>query len=514
MNIHAKVGLSIFLYALIGLWFVQDYGMSYDDQHNREFGLATYDFIKAKIMGQTYVCANEYCVMSRYHGLIHGPVIELLLVILEKAYRLTDLHTIYQMRHSVTWLIFCIGLGFMYLLCTALTKSIPLSILGTLWLGLTPRIFADAFYNSVDIPLLVGCLVLAYLLTRFLEKPTLQRALFLGICTGIVSDIRIVGLIWVPLTLGLFWYVHRHTFSEIKILHYCAGYGGSTLLTLFLCWPLLWKNPLLLFPALNEVARFDMLVTSLFGGEILFGPGAPKAYLFTWMGITLPLSIIFLGIIGLYSISIQLCSQKKKEFSLLLPLLWFILPLLAVVICNPTLYSGWRHFFFLYPAFILCALQGIQSIYLQIRNNQLFTTLFSFFLVLSVIYLVFSIVAYHPYQHLYFNALAPSMTAPCEQYDTDYWGLSYKEIFENVLAQDNRSLIHVHTKHIQAPHFLSALPYEKRIRIMLVNTSARAEYYVTNYYERKNICNKQKMSNLSVTKRVKGIPLYTIEKLS
>ncbi len=514
MNIHTKVTVGITLFALLGLFFVSDYGMSYDDQHNREFGLATYEFITAKLTGEPYRCVNEYCVTSKYHGLIHGPVFELPLILIEKVAQITDVHDVYLLRHYTVWLFFCFGLFLFYRLCFLLTHQVSLSILGVAWLALTPRIFADAFYNSVDIPFLVLNIATAYTLLCLLEKPSWQKTCVHGIVTGLACDIRIVAGIWVPITIGLLWYRYHTRLSQLLVLKRSLLYLGTFLGTLILCWPLLWQNPLLLVPAIREVAQFDMFVSTLFGGTLLTGPGAPWNYLPVWMSITLPLSILGVGILGyVYSLGKIRSGGDAQRIHLLLPLLWLTLPLLLVFLYNPTLYSGWRHFFFIYPAFILLALKGILFLHEKIKNNQLLKKIGTCLLIGSVIHLVIIDITYHPYENLYFNALAPQMSTPCQEYDTDYWGLSYKEIFEHVLTRDNRSVLKIYSANIQAAHFLSSLPLEERTRIRLVNSSKQADYYVTNYYEKKNMCNKASFRSMNITKRVQEIPLYTINKI-
>ena len=162
----------------------------------------------------------------------------------------------------------------------------------------------------------------------------------------------------------------------------------------------------------------------------------------------------------------------------------------------------------------MLALKGILFLHEKIKNNQLLKKIGTCLLIGSVIHLVIIDITYHPYENLYFNALAPQMSTPCQEYDTDYWGLSYKEIFEHVLTRDNRSVLKIYSANIQAAHFLSSLPIEERTRIRLVNSSKQADYYVTNYYEKKNMCNKASFRSMNITKRVQEIPLYTINKIN
>jgi hypothetical protein len=69
---------------------------------------------------------------------------------------------------------------------------------------LSPRIFADAFYNSKDIPFLAAYTICLFSLLWFLDKPNFGRAALHGVFTAAMLAIRLPGLIMPALTgLGL-----------------------------------------------------------------------------------------------------------------------------------------------------------------------------------------------------------------------------------------------------------------------------------------------------------------------
>ena len=125
---------------LVGLGVFRDYGVSWDERVQREYGEKVYNYVTA---GDRELFTDRH----RYYG----PVIEFALFSLEKALDLEDTRQVYLMRHLAVFLMFWLGAVFFYFLCKHEFKSWKLGILGSILLILSPRIFAHAFYNSKDI---------------------------------------------------------------------------------------------------------------------------------------------------------------------------------------------------------------------------------------------------------------------------------------------------------------------------------------------------------------------------
>ena len=123
------------------------------------------------------------------------------MIILEKMFRLDDHRDIFFMRHLCTFLMFYIGVFFFYLLCKYHFDSWVIGLLGSLFLILSPRIFAHSFYNSKDLAFLSMFIIGIYTLVKYLDKKTLLRASFHALTCAILIDIRMVGILVPGLTL-------------------------------------------------------------------------------------------------------------------------------------------------------------------------------------------------------------------------------------------------------------------------------------------------------------------------
>ena len=135
---------------------------------------------------------------------------------------------------------------------------------GGLLLVLSPRIFANAFYNSKDIPFLSMYIIAVFTLLCFLEKKTFPRALIHALVCGILIDIRILGVM-VPFFTFVFIFMDLVTGFRTKdgslrrtalsFTVYIGCLAGFTILF----WPVLWDGPvhhfLRAFREMNELIR-------------------------------------------------------------------------------------------------------------------------------------------------------------------------------------------------------------------------------------------------------------------
>ena len=133
--------LFFFLLLIVGLSIYRDYGISWDEPIQRKLGLLAYHYIKEG--DPTLLHINE-----RWYGTSY----ELFLLFAQNN---NGDQAIYFSRHLLTFLTFYAGIIGFYFLAKRFLSHKWLALLGSAALVLSPRIFADSFYNSKDIPFLV-----------------------------------------------------------------------------------------------------------------------------------------------------------------------------------------------------------------------------------------------------------------------------------------------------------------------------------------------------------------------
>ena len=152
------------LFFSIGIFIADDYGLPYDDPEVRSYGVQNLNYV-----------LNSDPEIFEHRSKYHGPAFELVLALAEKILHLTDSRQIYVMRHRLTFLLFYAGVWSFYLLCQYRFKNWKISLLGSLFLIVSPRIFAHAFYNSRDLAFLAVCIIGMYAFVQYLERKTLMR---------------------------------------------------------------------------------------------------------------------------------------------------------------------------------------------------------------------------------------------------------------------------------------------------------------------------------------------------
>jgi hypothetical protein len=177
--------------------------------------------------------------------------------------------------------------------------------------------------------------------------------------------------------------------------------------------------------------------------------GTPWHYLPVWMLITTPILFTVYFLIGVVTtiprfFKLAFLQDEKAKMDLLFFLLFF-LPVLAIIFLRTALYDGWRHLYFVYPAFLLISLKGAYSVLdmkpVKTDYKAYLTAVILLPFAITFSSLLFFLVKNHPFQYVYFNPLAGKHVA--QKFEMDYWGVSYKQALEYVLKKDSSTKINI-----------------------------------------------------------------------
>ncbi len=478
--------LFFMLILFTGLTIYKDYGISWDEETSRKNGLYSYN----------YVFKGDNALLT-YKDRDHGIAFELPLIIIEKALGLKDTQDIFHMRHLFTFLIFFISLIFYYLLGKDYLGDWKIGLLGSLFLLLSPRIFAHSFYNSKDLPFLSFYLISMYTLIRLLDTKSLHHAFLHGLVCAILIDIRIIGII-VPVLTFFFVFIDfiksRVIGNNNKIIIIFCIYLISLNIFIFLFWPYLWSNPVTNFiQAFFNMSYFRWNSAMLFMGKYINPPQLPWHYIPVWIIITTPLLYIFNFFIGLLPCLKSVVSGtsifdlNKKQRNDFILLSYFFLPLIAVIVLNSALYDGWRHLFFIYPPLLMISLRGLVFVFKYFKQvfkkkYQIVSCAYILLIVSQLFSVAFFMIEYHPHQNMFFSFLAgKNMPSIKKAFEFDYWGLSYKQALEYIINNDTEKSIKIFAPNPMASINAKILPPSDRNRLKLVNEIKDAKYFMSNY---------------------------------
>jgi len=474
-NYSILISLIFFITLLfIGISISNDYGVHWDEYNNQKFGNKWYEYSLDSI--QNY---KPLKIKTSNHDIIHGPFIAISLKALENLFNVKDSREVVLMRHYSTFFIFFVGVIFFYFLNKKVFTRWQYALLGSLLLVLHPRIFAHSFYNTVDIPFMVLYILSTFSLINFIEKKTYSSAILHSISCAILIDIRIAGLI-VPICTFIFFSIEYiiQRFNK-RLLYLISIYGFALIVCVILFWPYLWNDPYNNFLRAVNVSKFNNL------------PPSPWNYNLISISVTTPILYLVLFLIGVIGIILKIFKNPyifyKNNKGITISFFLLIVPLILPIVFKTHLFDQWRHHYFIYPLIIIISLFGIREI-LEIVDlrfdtykRRILRSIVFIILITSIINTYYFMYKNHPYQNTYSNFLAGKDKDLAKVNGAlDYWGLSYRQLLEYILNNDNKHIIKIAYNNKPAFNNLNILTLEDRIRIKYVDIKG-AQYYITNY---------------------------------
>lgn len=490
INIATYLFFTILL--LLGISVFTDYGVHNDEYTNQMLGKRNFDYILNVLEGKPSI--DTLSIFTSKHDFQHGPIIEIFLTFLQTVFDLKDSRDILFMRHICCFLIFYIGVIFFYKLCVGYFKSQATALLGCLFLVLSPRIFANSFYNTYDIPFLSLYIITLWTLQNWLNKNNLLAAFYHAFACALLIGVRPIGLI-VPLITFLAFLIltvktpHINEKRKNSILFICYSILLAILTTLF--WPLLWQSPIKGFMRIiEENLRFSFPFQGrfLYIGQLLTQKELPWHYVPLWMLITIPISYILFFCVGCYTSIRSFFHTNTLQYKLwqIILLLYFFIPLLLT---KGKLYDTWRHIYFIYPIFVIFSLIGINNLLLHIQHclkNNITSKTFLVIIItltsLDIFQTAHFMIKEHPLQNVYFNKIAGATLKEIKSgFDIDYWGLAYKQALEKI-SNKNASKVILINRGRKIRNNISILPRKERKRFKQV-TNDNLHFLLTNYQQ-------------------------------
>ena len=417
------------LFLLVGLVLAGDYGIVPDETHQRRTAQDNLNYI----LGQTDRVATPV-----YLDRVYGIAFELPLLLVEQALGLEDYYQVHRLRLTLTHLFFIVGGFFCYRLAYQLFGSRRIALFALLLFLLHPRLYAHSYINSKDLPFLAMFVIALYLLERAFRRDTVGAFVLLGIAVGLLTNLRIMGLMLFPAVLamrGLDWF-YAKTGPERKRILLTAGVFALTAgLTLYAVTPYAWVNPGdYLATSLDFTIQHPALYSQVFQGARLISDQAPPHYTVVWFAITAP-PLLLLALIGAATAMAgggrrpgAIFRNTRRRFPGLL-LACFLLPPLAAALLDSNQYDNWRHFYFLYAPVCLLAAGGLHWLTAAPAAPRRWRAGLGGLVGLGLGLTVLQMAQIHPLQHTYFNFLVDRKTPEYlrTQYQMEYYQLAQRE---------------------------------------------------------------------------------------
>lgn len=418
-----------------------DYGMTWDEPVLVEYAEDIFKYYASFGEDKQVFDMNKHARNATMH---YGASFDLFAHIVHKYMSPFD---IYDTRHLLNALTGALGLLFIGRIGREL-GSWRTGLLAVVLGLITPMYFGHSMNNPKDVPFLLGYAMSLFYLIRYLKtlpNPSWGTLFWLVISMSFMISIKIGGLIVIGY-FGLFsgvawlWVAYQQGMGTAvgQLPKYALYVGGGTLaayLLGILFWP--WgiekpiENPL---ASLTEFSNFRFLITyELFEGQRINMDSPPAHYTFKWIGITMPL-VVLLGLIpGLMPLARRW--KMQQEWLLLLMVFAFFFPIAYTIFKNSTLYSSWRHLFFVFVPLVVVSAAGWDFIWQITKQKTIQYAVIGVLAVTSALPIVWMF-RNHPNEYIYFNELIGGINGAYKEYETEYWCNAMREATEWLIANE------------------------------------------------------------------------------
>ena len=433
----------LIIFFIVGVFIFDDYGVTVDEPIERQTSLVNLKFILTEL-SHKYIPESLSTLpnLGNYQFSDYGVILQFPTVLFEyfTDFRY-DISSIFKLRHLWTFLNFYISVIVFNLLLYQRFRNRLISLIGTLFLIISPRIFADAFYNIKDLIFLSWFIIGLFFLYRYIHHPTKQNSLILAIVIALAANTRIIGFILliaacVCLTFAFLTKEINHKEFYINGLILV----GLNILLWILFLPSSWENPIIfLIKTLRHFSQNYYENYELYLGKFVPSMKLPWHYLPVWIFISTPILYTILFFVGVFFLIKHFRINGPDQIYDYVVLGIFTISFLLPICLHSTLYTGWRHFYFLYGPFLYLAVLGLSAL-LSIKNK----IIKSLILGISVGSIIFNgawMIRNHPYQMVYFNVLVRGK-AP-DNFERDYWGASSSECLRFIVSQSDDLRINV-----------------------------------------------------------------------
>lgn len=429
-----------FIYIILSLTIYKDYGISIDEPSTRFHGLVSFNYVVGilnKFFFFNFSVNENLPNLQNYEYRDYGVFFELIAILIENIFQLKSFSDIFYLRHLITNIIYIFSALIFAKIIYKFTKNFSFSLLGSMILYTTPRIFANSFYNNKDLIFLSFFIFCIYFLFSFLKKKNNKSLVLVSLSLAILTSVRVIG-IYLLILLLIFLLIEifekkKNRSSFIDIFKIIIFYS----LFIYITWPLLWENPLD-----NFLYSFKNMINYPWGGSVFYlgeyhkGAYLPWHYLLVWIIASSPSGIIFIFLISFAFIFFRfikrlfkieernyynsLWKSNNELFSYLNFAIIFS-PIFLVIVNSSTVYSGWRHVYFVYPSMILLVIYFfdlLSRLVFKLKYKKIINIILIFLLILNIN----ALIKYHPYQNVYFNKFFENNAN--KLFEIDYWGLS------------------------------------------------------------------------------------------
>jgi len=414
---HYLLLILLVVYFLFALFTYKDYGISADEKNEYYLGsLLQKDFF-------------DHTAFTTEPRLLKSPHLKYYYHLYPMILSILNFKGYYEWFHLLNMLFASVIIVAAYALFyfeyrNMYTKAKYLACIAPLVILLTPQFLGHIPINPKDMPFAVMYFVsiaLIYIFNRQQKFGLVTKCIILGLVFGFTQSLRIIGYsVYVLYIFDLL--TNKQLFTKqtiVKKLLELVYVGLIAQLFMYLTFPYLRENIFNIFTLAANAGRFSPWDRDvLYMGTFITRDQRPWHYVVVYILLTTPVIITALHFYAL--------NYLKKNALVRLLMVAICINIGLYLAVHPIIYNGLRHFLFLLP---LIAATAALVIAQTLRSHH-----FAKFAYTALFVPVFlHMVMLHPYQYAYFNLVASTIFDVEKTFETDYWGIAYKEATQQVL---------------------------------------------------------------------------------
>lgn len=400
----------------IGLATLKDYGQSWDEP-------TIYNYSSYAINAYHFLFHPQDLANFPFDLNYYGPAYFMLANLLARFLMMAiPSWTVVNAWHLVYFLTFLAAVLIVYLFAKRWLSNWAAFGVALLFLS-QPLLWGHAFMNPKDTPFMTFFLASIYLGFCMVDAPAgSRRQIILILAAGIILGLTISIRPIAPLA-GLFVLVYTLAKNRLKAIYSIIPYFLLAAVVAYLTWPYLWKAPLAnYFASVHYMSQFPFKKNVLFWGQRYAADQLPRSFFPTILALQLTEPLLILSLAGVVVMALSLRRKENLE-AMLLFLGWFLLPAIAIVISNSTLYDNARQLYFLFPPLFFAAGFALDFIFKYIKAAPARAAI----LLIAILPGIYPAIRLHPYEYVYYNSFIRGTGGAYRQFEMDYWGTSIQE---------------------------------------------------------------------------------------
>ncbi len=350
-----------------------------------------------------------------------------------------------------------------------------------------------SFINPKDAPLAWLSLWVLYYAARAIAEGRPHPATIAGfaIAVGLAMGTRLMAaqlLVYIlaALVMGLIMERLRPQPHAVPLSRTLMGLliaAPFAYLLMGIFWPWAVINPLNPILALEEFTNFPWKGWLLWRGEMMPATHLPCDYLTSLLLYqlsehTLVGLVLAFGAGAVAAVRGQIFAGRRAL--LYAPLLQAaVVPLLAFVILDPTVYNGVRHFLFVVPPLVIIAAIGWDYLFACIESRwRGYRIGVGSVLMALLLWPAARMVQLHPYEYVSYNSVVGGVTGAAGRFELDYWDTSLAEASRQLSAHMAKaghtapSVVFICGNRLSAAAFLPK-------NVSFVYEVEKADYFIT-----------------------------------